>query len=364
MGGGQRNLLDLLPAVLERGWEALVAAPGVGPLFRTAREAGAETKQVPFGNYTNGRKALRDGIRFIYDTACLQRWVGRQAVDVISVGGTRMLVAAAIGSRNRPVIFQAQHHFDDPRVISLAAWAIRHSAVTVVANSKHVATQFEEYANVRIVYNGVTEIPFALRDFGGRWRIGIIGRIAPMKGQTDFLRAAAAICRRLPGSRFIICGAPMFCPRSYVEEVSRLAGGLPVEFLGWREDIGKVLQELDLLLVPSSKSEATTRVILEAFSAGVPVVAYAIAGIPEIIRDGKNGFLVAECEPLALARRVLEVTAADLKAIARAARKDWEAKYSVARYREQMASILNEYAVSGMAKSESQQTFGLSASIR
>ena len=69
-----------------------------------------------------------------------------------------------------------------------------------------------------------------------------------------------------------------------------------------------VLADLDLLVVPSISAEATTRVILEAFSAGVPVVAYSIGGIPEIIRESRNGFLVPECEPRALARKIQEVT--------------------------------------------------------
>ena len=43
MGGGQRNLLDLL-AICARGWQAVVAAPGAGPLFNAAREAGAESE--------------------------------------------------------------------------------------------------------------------------------------------------------------------------------------------------------------------------------------------------------------------------------------------------------------------------------
>ena len=186
------------------------------------------------------------------------------------------------------------------------------------------------------------EIPFLPREFGQRCRIGVIGRIAPMKGQTDFLRAAAEIAPKLPGARFVICGAPIFCPASYVQEVDRLAAGLPVDFLGWREDVHEVLQQLDLLVVPSTKAEATTRVILEAFSAGVPVVGYSIGGIPEIVRDGQNGFLVPECEAGALARKVLEITKSDLTAVVRTARADWEKNYSVLRYRDQMARIMSE----------------------
>jgi glycosyltransferase involved in cell wall biosynthesis len=340
MGGGQRNLLDLLPAVFARGWNAVVAAPGTGPLFDAARKAGAETAKIALGRYADGQKTAGDMIRFVFDTARLRHWIARQDSDLISVGGARMLLGAALGARRRPVIFQAQHFFEEARVLHVAGWAIRHSKATVVANSKHVAKQYERYAEVHVVYNGVKEIPFTPREFGRRWRIGVIGRIAPMKGQTDFLRAAAAIAPRLPGARFVICGAPMFCPASYVQKVNRLAAGLPVDFLGWREDVGAVFKELDLLIVPSTKAEATTRVILEAFSAGVPVVAYAIAGIPEIVRDGENGFLVPECKAGALGRKVMEIIKTDLTAVVKTARMDWEKNYSVLRYQEEMARIM------------------------
>src|SRR5205814_128322 len=142
-------------------------------------------------------------------------------------------------------------------------------------------TRFVEPRRRHVVYNGVAEIPFLRREFGRKreWRIGLVGRIAPMKGQTDFLRAAALLSPVLADARFVICGAPMFSEPDYVREVQVLANGLPVEFLGWRNDVGAVLAGLDLLVVPSTAAEATTRVILEAFSAGVPVVAYAVGGI-------------------------------------------------------------------------------------
>jgi len=337
LGGGQRNLLDLLPAVVERGWKAVVAAPGSGPLFDCARVAGAEAVAIPFSTYANGHKTAGDAARFSLDTMRLAHWISRTDADVISVGGARALPAAALGARGRRVVFQAQHFLSDTRALRVARWAIWKAGATVIANSQHVAKQF---GAKHVVYNGVAEIPFVAREFGPTWRIGLIGRIAPMKGQADFLRAAALL--NLPNARFILAGAPMFTPQSYVDEVRRLAEGLPVDFLGWRDDVDAVLRELDLLVVPSTAAEATTRVILEAFSAGVPVVAYAAGGIPEIIREGENGFLVPECEPQALARRIQDVATLDLGAIAPRARRDWEQNYTVERYRAEMVALLEK----------------------
>ena len=63
-------------------------------------------------------------------------------------------------------------------------------------------------------------------------------------------------------------------------------------------------------------------------------------GIPEIIRDGENGFLVPECNASALGRKIMEVIETDLGAVARTARMDWERNYSVQRYGEQMTRII------------------------
>lgn len=338
LGGGQRNLLDLLPAVVERGWKAIVAAPGAGPLFERARAIGAETIQIPLGNYSNGRKSAMDAARFAFETFPMSRWIARQECNVISAGGARLLPAVAMGARGRKVIFQAQHFYEEERALKVTRWAIRRARAIVVANSRHVASQFE---NARVIYNGVEAIPFVPREFGSPWRLGMIGRIAPMKGQTDFLRAAAFLMPMLPLVTLQICGAPMFSSQEYVQEVHRLAAGVPVHFSGWRDDLGAVLGELNLLIVPSSAAEATTRVILEAFSAGVPVVAYAAGGIPEIVRDGETGFLVPERTPEALAQKILEVTRLDLSRIARQARKAWENHYAVDRYREQMMEVIS-----------------------
>ena len=141
------------------------------------------------------------------------------------------------------------------------------------------------------------------------WRIGVIGRIAPEKGQLEFVQAARLLFRQLaPGRRceFVVCGDALFSSPEYSRRVRAEAEGLPIEFTGWRDDIRDVLSTLDLVVVPSSAVEATTRVILEAFSAGVPVVAFRSGGIPEIVEDGVTGVLSAPTAP-DLASKLLEL---------------------------------------------------------
>src|ERR1041385_5122542 len=88
-GGGQRCMLDLLPGVRERGWQALVAAPGSGALFDAARREGAETSSIELGPYTSGRKTAGDILRYTRDTKRLGQWIATQDIDVIYASGPR-----------------------------------------------------------------------------------------------------------------------------------------------------------------------------------------------------------------------------------------------------------------------------------
>ena len=197
---------------------------------------------------------------------------------------------------------------------------------------------------LRVIPNGVADCGFHERTFDAAagLRIGIVARIAPEKGQAEFLRAAALLAPEFPNSRFVICGAPLFGDQRYEEEVRRHARGLPVEFLGWRNDIASVLEQLDLLVIASSE-EGLPRVLLEAFSAGVPVVAFPAGGIPEALEDEQTGFLVQPSSAEALAARIRALITGDptrLREVAHNALRAWERFYDVSHYRRGITNLL------------------------
>ncbi len=194
---------------------------------------------------------------------------------------------------------------------------------------------------VSVIQNGTPDLGFRERRPAG-WRIGIIGRISPEKGQLEFLRAAALVAREFKDARFVLCGAPVFPQGNYFRMVEKYADFLPVDLLGWRDDVGPVLAELDLLVI-ASRMEGMPRVMLEAFSAGVPVVAFPVGGIPEVIRDGETGFLVREKTPQALAQCIREIISrgcGPLKTVAANARRAWEQEYTVATYRKNVSAVM------------------------
>ncbi len=316
-GGAQRCLFDLVVAMNKSGWQPRVALPSEGPLSQQLKEHLTPVDFIACGPYHSGRKTFSDAVRFAFDIARTWRKVAQLAAihrsELIYVNGPRPLPAASLASRGQvPLIFHVHSHLPAPYARRLAGWSVRASNATVIASCEFLGQPLRAYVppdRFHVVYNGIAEIPFTARPFppNGGWRLGIIGRIAPEKGQTEFLNAARIVNNEFPGCRFVVCGAPLFSDPAYQRSVQKLSDGLPVEFLGWRQDIDAVLSNLDLLVIPSAAIDGTTRVILEAYSAGVPVVAYPSGGIREVVDHGRTGFLTASNDPESLAATLLDV---------------------------------------------------------
>jgi glycosyltransferase involved in cell wall biosynthesis len=345
LGGAQRCLLELLPAVRDCGWQAHVAAPGNGALRDQAIALGASYRSIGSGPYQSGGKSISDLFRFARELPRLAGEIAGLAADchagIVYVNGPRLLPAASLGlPAGVPLVFHCHSHLHQRYAAALAGLSLASARATVIASCRFVAEPLRLYVKSTVIYNGVEAGPRSARP--DAHRIGVLGRIAPEKGQLDFLKAARLLP---PGYRFVICGAPLFsnsAALSYFEQVRRQADGLPVEFLGWRDDVSTVLSNLDLLVVPSAPGEATTRVILEAFAAGVPVVATKSGGIPEIVSDGETGFLAPVSDPRRLAARIRDAMedAAARSRIAGNAQSAAGERFTLEQYRRGVISIL------------------------
>ncbi len=229
----------------------------------------------------------------------------------------------------------------------LAGRSIRFANAQVIACCRSVVKPLERYispGHLHVIYNGVRGPEQAITTppaRHGKFRIGVIGRISPEKGQAEFLHTAKLLHGRVTGCEFVVCGSPLFGDREaqhYLELTRDLAAGLPVEFLGWQKDVYSILAGLDLLVVPSIREPGAPRIILEAFAASVPVVAFPTGGIPELITDHKTGFLVEPLTPEALAGRIEELLKApgQLEAAALEARRCWRENFTVERYQREV----------------------------
>jgi len=351
MGGAQRCLVDLLPAIRQRGWTVHLAAPGDGALIEQSRPFCASVRNLPCGPFRSGDKRATDLARFFYQlpsqVRVISQTIAAQNIDLLYVNGPRLVPAATLANRGLPVVLHAHSRVTQSFAASLTGRCLKYRNATVLASSAFVAGLLKKHISedrLHIVYNGVAPMRAIARAQRERVRIGLIGRIAPEKGQLEFVRAARLLLGRGLRCEFVICGAPMFSPPGYDSEVRSAAEGLPVEFLGWRDDVASVLAGLDILAVPSGPNEATTRTILEAYSAGIPVVAFRSGGIPEVVEDGRTGWLT-DPTPEALAAKLAELMAdpAQLSEAGRRASFAWREKYTIDRYQNEVLSILERH---------------------
>ncbi len=354
LGGGQRCLLDLLPALANRGWQVRVAVPGEGPFCTAVRKLGLPIDVLRHSSYTNGRKSFGAFTKFALDLQRLARAIRRltitHSIDLLYVNGTRLLPAAALVGRCRsiPVILHCHNRLLEPSTISLMGYSMRFTGAHLIACCNSTAEPMRRYMQserVSVVYNGIPGFRQRALSPTPPRRIGIIGRIERDKGQLEFIIAARAIFRHFPEVTFCVIGAPLFTTSDYLDEVIAASQDLPVEFAGWHDDIGAVLSNVDLLVVPSTQIDSTPRVILEAFSAGVPVVAFPSGGIPEILTDCETGFLTIASTPEALAERigfVWNMPQAQLTSVIGQARQSWQDNFTLERYQEQVSDIVDQ----------------------
>ncbi|MFH1502691.1 MAG: glycosyltransferase [Candidatus Eisenbacteria bacterium] len=135
--------------------------------------------------------------------------------------------------------------------------------------------------------------------------VGSVGRLSPQKNPHDFLRAADLLRRERPDVRFLYVGdGPL---REGIEaEAARMGLGESLVLAGIRGDVPDLLRAIDVFVL-TSLWEGLPRVVLQALATGVPVVAYDVAGIREVVVSDVNGFLVEPGEPEQVARHVARI---------------------------------------------------------
>jgi len=152
------------------------------------------------------------------------------------------------------------------------------------------------------------------RTGGVRRRLGVpdgvpmvtqLGNFKPQKAPLDFVRVAAAVVPRVPEAHFVMAGdGPL---RRQAEDIAAHLGVADrVVFCGWWDDVAGLLADSDLSVL-TSRHEGLPRAVVESLAAGVPVVATAVDGTPEVIDHDVNGMLAPAGDVGALANAVCGV---------------------------------------------------------
>jgi len=137
-----------------------------------------------------------------------------------------------------------------------------------------------------------------------------VGHIRRVKGYDVLLRAAVEVCRVYPKATFLIAGSiqEQDCERDLQDQVRQLHLERNVRFLGKMENesVWSLLKLCDVFCQPS-RSEGMSNALLEAMSSGLPCVATAVGGTPEVLEDGRSGYVVPSEDHHAAATRILEL---------------------------------------------------------
>jgi glycosyltransferase involved in cell wall biosynthesis len=327
ISGGQRVLLDLMPALAER-FDVTVVVPGDGPLAQALQARGSAVSVVPMADFTLVNKSVRDLASFAADTPrltiALRDIIRRKAVHLVYANSSRAFVWGTLGARlaGRPIIWHAHNILGDRKTLALIRILARTATVRkIVCASEAAAAQFPmEQSKTTIVPQGVDLDVFApLPASRERARAGLgigpktpvaglVGDLIPLKGQDVFIRAAQTTVRSLPSAVFLVVGdeRPDDASRRYRQSLQSAINQLGPSFrlLGFQPDIVGLLNALDVLVIAST-TETGPLVLMQALACGVPVISTPVGWAPQLLGDGVCGDLYPSGDDAALAEKLV-----------------------------------------------------------
>jgi glycosyltransferase involved in cell wall biosynthesis len=320
VAGGQVVALQLARAARAAGHEVSFVAPAAGPFTELAERDSFRVDLLDLNRTYRIGEALR-----------LARLLRARRTDVLHThagiaANTLGRVAARLAGAAVVSHMHIENYFPASRPRAAVHRALdnltaRLSArIVAVSDDTRRALARQGYPALRmeVVHNGLdlNGLPHGRRP-GLRSELGVpdeaplvgeIARLCAVKGQRELIGAMAEV----PDARLVLVGRDLEEGGAYLgeleEHAARLGVAERVVFAGYRDDAHEVLEELDVVALPSW-TEGLPVVVLEALAHARPVVATPVGGTPELVIDGETGLLVPPRDPAALAaaiRRLLE----------------------------------------------------------
>jgi glycosyltransferase involved in cell wall biosynthesis len=335
LGGQEVRTLNEARWTAERGWRVLLAGQPDGRFVERARAAGLEVVGIRMrGAWDLGavcalrRLIRRERVSIVHTHSSVDGWVAGLAARTAAVPVVRTRhVSIRIRRRGNPV-----YRWLADRVIT-SGEAIRDLVVEAGVDPRRVVAipagvDLGEFTGGR---DSRQDGGHAVREALALSRpvIGSVAMFRGSKGHVHLLDAFATIHAQHPAARLLLVGDGI--RRPWVEGLAKDRGlADAVVFTGFRTDVPDLLRAMDCFVLASTRTEGVPQSLLQAFAAGVPVVASAIGGIPEVVEDGKTGILVPPEDAATLARAIESVLGdrAGAEARARCARHLVEDRFS------------------------------------
>lgn len=236
--------------------------------------------------------------------------------DIVQVQDLEMGVAAWLPRKILKIPYiiwgRGDDVYEQSRLDRIRTRPILQNADAILALTENMRTKLKNICNTEIyvIPNGIEleeyndEVMFPDRKANTK-NILFVGRLRPVKGVQYLITAMKKIHEKMPDSRLILVGDG--------EERERLAAlaiqlGIQeyVQFVGIvpQEEVKTFMQNADVFVLPSL-SEGFPNVILEAMACGLPVIASRVGGIPDIITNDTNGYLVDAKDTDDMANKIL-----------------------------------------------------------
>lgn len=306
--GGEQQAYYLVEGLRARGQRVTIAGrPGSPFLTRTSQIDGVDSLALPLRNEFDLLSAWR-----------IARYVKKNEIDILhahtSHAHTIALLAQRLGRRGRVVVSRRVDFV--PR----SDWVTKqkyNAPDHVVAISEKIAQVMLELgvpkARMSVVHSGIDPrrvqvAPIPRADLGVPNAVPLIGNVAALVGHKDhhtLIDAMPQVRRQLPHAQLLIAGEGSLRP-AIEQQINTLGLTDVVHLLGYRDDVPGILNALDLFVM-SSREEGLGTTVLDAMAAGIPVVATAAGGIPEMVRDGETGLLSQVNDSKALAENIVRM---------------------------------------------------------
>lgn len=333
LSGAELALLRTLPALSRV--DAHVVLGEDGPLSRKLRESGVSTEVFRMPRAARRLKKAQAkpaafpasaGFGTLWYVLRLARRLRQLKPDLVHTNSLKAAIYGGLASRlaGIPCVWHIRDritpdHLPNP-AISLIRWLAPRLPSSVIANSNSTLITLELPQSVGsvipspIIFDPVqlASAPCRIEHGDLSFVVGMVGRIAPWKGQHVFIDAFS---QAFPSGNAtaVVVGAPLFGEDQYAEQVRARAAGLGlngrVQFVGFQDDVVGQLSRLDVLVHASILPEPFGQVVIEGMAAGLPVIATGAGGPAEIIEDGVTGMLYEPGNADALAQSLRQLAA-------------------------------------------------------